>query len=508
MNPNSMRSLYAGADPDRARQVFKWTFGLTMLVKLWLAAYFPITGDEAFFYQWGVFPAWGYSDHPPMVGWLIYVLNSVSSHPLSIRLFTVFLWSFIALGLIDLMRRLAPFQEGAAYRLGTLFLLLPFTWALNIVTTDTPLIFFIFLSGYCFIRGTLSQKTLWYVATGIFLGLALLSKYFAGLLAIAYFFYLFRSRRGWLNLIIIAVCSAPFFAINMAFNADHCWTNVMFNLINRNEKAHWSVVTVLEYIAMMVYLITPWVSFRLLRSRHTMIERAGVAVLFLVPFALFLLLSMKKTIGLHWVLGFMPFVFLLIGLACNADDLRKYAKWTAWFSLPHLLLLAAIVALPTSMWKGKALYDDIVFHKEAKTIVATLRNNLPKDGAIMGRTYTPASLLSYHAGEYWPVFGEGKFHARQDDLLIDFKNYAGKPIRIFDRKQIDPTELAPFFSSVTVSSFEIDGEKFWYADGKDFNYDVYRERILKTIAERYYRIPSILPVHGCPFLERYDLQRP
>lgn len=508
MNPNSMRSLYAGADPQRARRVFQWTFALILLVKLWLAAYFPITGDEAFFYQWGVFPAWGYSDHPPMVGWLLFVLNSISSEPLSLRFFTVVMWALIALGLVDLIRRLSPWQEGAAYWLGTLFLLLPFTWALNIVTTDTPLIFFIFLSGYSFLRGSLSGKTRWYVATGIFLGLALLSKYFAGLLAIAYFVYLFRSRRGWMHLIIIAACSAPFFAINVMFNADHCWTNVMFNLINRNEKAHWSIGTIVQYIGMMIYLVTPWVFFKLMRSRRAMIERGGVTILFLVPFALFLLLSMKKSIGLHWVLGFMPFVFLFIGAVSNADELRKYAKWTAWFSVPHFLILAAIILLPTSVWKGNGLYDDIVFHKEAKTIVAALRKDLPKDGIIMARAYTPASLLSYHAGEYWPVFGEGKFHARQDDLLIDFNHYAGKSIRIFDRKKIEASELMPYFASVTVSSFDVAGETFWYADGKDFNYPVYRERILKTIADRYYRIPSFLPVLACPFLERYELQRP
>ena len=160
MNLNSTRSLYAGADPVRARQVFKWTFAITLLIKLWLAAYFPMTGDEAFFYQWGVFPDWGYSDHPPMVGWLLYVLNSVSSHPLSLRFFTVMLWSMIALGLVDLLRRISPFQEGVAYWLGTLFLVLPFSLLLNLVTTDTPLIFFIFLSGYCFIRGTMSELSL------------------------------------------------------------------------------------------------------------------------------------------------------------------------------------------------------------------------------------------------------------------------------------------------------------------------------------------------------------
>ncbi|WP_076593086.1 ArnT family glycosyltransferase [Herminiimonas arsenitoxidans] len=508
MNLNSTRSLYAGADPVRARQVFRWTFAITLLIKLWLAAYFPMTGDEAFFYQWGVFPDWGYSDHPPMVGWLLFVLNSFSDHPLSLRFFTVLMWSLIALGMVDLLRRISPYQEGAAYWLGTLFLLLPFTLLLNIVTTDTPLIFFMFLSGYCFIRGNLSGKTLWYVATGIFLGCALLSKYFAGLLAIAYFVYLCRSRRGWVNLIIIALCSAPLFAITVVFNAHNCWSNVMFNMINRNENAEWSLYTVGQYLLMMVYLITPWIFIKLLRSAGMMAQRGAIVVLFLVPFALFLLLSMEKTIGLHWVLGFMPFLFLFIGTCSSAEDLRKYAKWTAWFSVPHFLFLAAIILLPITMWKDYALHDDIVFHKEAKTIVATLRKDLPAGGVIMARAYTPAALLSYHAGEYLPTFGQGKFHARQDDLHVDFKEYAGKTIRMFDRRAINPADLAPYFSSVTVHTMQEDGVTFWYADGKDFNYEVYRERILTTVADKYYRIPSFLPVYGCGFLERYDLPRP
>jgi len=508
MNLNSRRSPFAGVGSERMRRIFVWTFVLTLAVKLWLAACFPITGDEAFFYQWGVFPAWGYSDHPPMVGWLLYVLNSISGHPLSIRFFTVMLWSLIALGLIDLIRRIDPMRAEEAYALGTLFLLLPFAWALNIVTTDTPLIFFVFLSGYCFVRGTLSGRLPWHVATGVFLGLGLLSKYFAGLLALAYFFYLCRSPRDWPRLIVIAVCSAPFFAINMVFNADHCWTNIMFNLINRNEDTHWSLRTVVEYVAMLAYLVTPWVFWRLLRLTPAMRARGALTVLFVAPFGLFLLLSLRKTIGLHWVLGFMPFVFLFLGVTCNAAQLQRYAKWTAWFSLPHLLVLAAIIVLPASAWKGHAFHDDVVFYKETPAIVAGLRRDLPPGAVIMGRAYNPASMLSYYAGEYLPVFGEGRFHSRQDDLIVDFRDYAGKTIRIFDREKIDPAELAPYFSSVTVHSYVVDGVTYWYADGTNFNYPVYRERILKTIAARYYQIPSLLPMPGCPFLTRYDLPRP
>ena len=30
----------------------------SLALRLWIAATFPITGDEAFFYWWGVYPDW------------------------------------------------------------------------------------------------------------------------------------------------------------------------------------------------------------------------------------------------------------------------------------------------------------------------------------------------------------------------------------------------------------------------------------------------------------------
>ena len=69
-----------------ARRLFWWAFGLTLLLKVFLAAVFPFTGDEAFFYQWGAHPAWHYSDHPPLVGWLIALLRAIGGDaPLVLR---------------------------------------------------------------------------------------------------------------------------------------------------------------------------------------------------------------------------------------------------------------------------------------------------------------------------------------------------------------------------------------------------------------------------------------
>ncbi|MEO5900219.1 MAG: glycosyltransferase family 39 protein, partial [Ilumatobacteraceae bacterium] len=80
---------------DEAAMLSRWLLlaGLaSLLLRLWIAVTFPISGDEAFFYWWGVYPDWGYSDHPPMVGWLIALMRATLGDSLwSIRLPAVLL---------------------------------------------------------------------------------------------------------------------------------------------------------------------------------------------------------------------------------------------------------------------------------------------------------------------------------------------------------------------------------------------------------------------------------
>ena len=50
-----------------------------LLFRLWLSMAFPFTGDEAYFWIWGVRPDLGYYDHPPMVGWILALTHRLSS---------------------------------------------------------------------------------------------------------------------------------------------------------------------------------------------------------------------------------------------------------------------------------------------------------------------------------------------------------------------------------------------------------------------------------------------
>lgn len=495
--------------PGSPRRLFFTVLILSTLLKIWLAAAIPLIGDEAYFYQWGVHVDWGgFYDHPPMAGWWLWALQQLSSHPLVLRLPAIALWIAICFGMMDMLPRLQAHtgQQASERRwlLGSLFLLLPFSWGLNLITTDTPLILFLFFSGYAFLRAELDDSYRWYAAAGALLGLALLSKYFAGLLAIAYAVYLLPRRGGLPRLLVVALCALPFMLLNLAWNSTHCWNNILFNLMNRNQGSHFSLTTVGIYLVMMVYLVTPWTGWPLLKSRGWRAQWRLVA-LFAVPFALFLLLSFWKNIGLHWVLAFLPFVYLLAGLQLGDEQLTRHRRWVLWLGLPHLLALAAIAHWPTEQFGHGRLRAEMVIHREAPALIALLEKDLPADGVLMTNSYSSASLLAYHAKYYLPVYGMGSFHARFDDNLTNYRELDRKSIRVFSTRPIDPGNMTPYFDKVEIRELAFGGATYYVADGSGFRFQPYFDQVIKTIAAKYYRLPSWLPLRGCQFLEQYEL---
>ncbi len=489
------------------RRLFFHVLTITTLIKLWLALAIPLTGDEAYFYQWGKHLDWGgYYDHPPMAGWILWLLQQFSSHLLVLRLPAILLWIVITLGMMDLVDRLSPAVAGKRWILGSLFLALPFTWSLNLITTDTPLIFFLFFSGYALIRAERADEVAtelrWYAASGVLLGLALLSKYFAGLLAIAYAIYFLPRRGGWWRLLVIALCALPFMLLNLAWNTTHCWNNFLFNLINRNQGAHFTLKHLAIYVVMMIYLLTPWTTWQIVKIKHWRNDWS-LTSLFIVPFVLFLLLSFYKSIGLHWVLAFLPFVFISAALHLSEVTLAQHQRWAIGFGVPHLLALALIAHLPSDYFKSLKIHPDIVMHRDASKLITMLKDGMPDNGELMTQSYSGASLLAFHSQIYVPVFGPSSFHARFDDNITDFRTYEGRTLRIVSTKRLLAQNFTPFFDEVQIRELKLDGASFWMADGRGFHFEPYYEQVLKKIAQTYYRVPSYLPLYGCRFLEQY-----
>lgn len=497
---------------SQPQRLFVWTLASTFILKLLLAFVFPLTGDEAFFYQWGRAPALGYADHPPMIGWWLAAFSLLSDQIWVSRIAPVLLTVVISLGVVDiLLRLLLPQDQATAWWMGAIYLVMPWSWMLVLVTTDTPLIFFMCLSVWLFLRAETTDKShavwAWYVASGVALGLAFLSKYFAVLMGLAYAVYILGWRRErWWALFCIVFAAMPSVALHLYFNAYHGWQNVMFNLFNRNEEASWNIQTSTVYVLMMAYLFTPWLIYQAIRlpTAGQPHKRRLIGVLLVVPLLLLLLVSLKRSVGLHWVLGFVPVFVVWAGLAFySAQQLSKLWKWTLWLSVPHLVGVWFLVGSPLHWWENSKQFEKLVFLRHASQVTKQLTADLPSANKLMTTSYSPAAILSYHYKQYVPVFGVGRHYARQDDLVVNFADLQGKSIRIFHRSPIDESDYAPYFDSVQLNTFSVQGVPFYWIDGQGFNYEAYRLGVLSKVAEQFHKIPGWLPILGNPFCERY-----
>ena len=499
-----------------------------VLFKLWLAAVFPMTGDEAYFILWGEHPAWGYYDHPPMVGWMLAPIVALTREAWALRLPVVLAPALMAAMLYAALRRAG---EERALLAALAFLLVPLhVWNI-FITTDTPLVLASLACALAYWKGLercadRRGSARWFAAAGVCLGLAFLSKYFSGLLAFALLAHCLAAPRGarpWRGLAITYACAIPFGLVNLAWNYGHCWANFMFNLYNRHGDAGLSWKTPLLYALSVLYLLSVPALAQLARGAAAgRWKEPGVrffAVMSVLPLAVFALLSPVKLIGLHWLWSFVPLFFALAALALDAAQLRKSVLFLGVLGAVHVAAILAAAALPLEAWRSTRLYDGIVFHARIGAVLEEMRRAAgaePQGGGgapgtgvalLAADGYSAAATLGFFAGSDVAVFGSGSSHARHDDLVSDFRAFEGRDVVILRRRLPSggtaADEYAPFFRAVEPRSFALEGVNFHLVIGRGFRYEPYREAVLVPARDRWYRIPAYLPQGGCVFCDRY-----
>ncbi|HJW03550.1 MAG TPA: glycosyltransferase family 39 protein [Azospira sp.] len=495
---------------------------LFFVFRLWLAAVMPITGDEAYFIYWGAVPDWGFYDHPPMVGWWLAPLLRLSWAEWVVRL-PVLLLPFALAALVGWLVRRAPmeFATERGWLAALLVLFLP-TSVWNIfITTDTPLIFFSLLAVVAYVLALerpAGSKGWWllHALAGLGLGLAFLSKYFAVLLGVAFLVHTLVARRDegwkrWLGFALLTAVALLGPALNIWWNCSHCWANIMFNLYNRHESSGWGKTwtTPFLYVASLAYVATPFIFAYLWKYRQALkdaVAQPGLArtTLWLVsvPLGLFAVLSLVKEVGLHWLLSFIPLLCLLAAVALPVAALRRLAVWMGGLALLHVAAIVVVSRLPLSTWEDSHLYDGIVLTFRSQELLERLEP-YANDYVFASDGYSNAVTLGYNARRYFFVFGVGSSHARHDDIMTDVRQLEGKNILVLRKTEPQREEYAPYFREVEILPFEVEGVMFYQVLGRGFDYVTYRDRVLREIKQRYYRIPSFLPMTGCYFCERY-----
>ena len=504
--------MSAAADMVDGHAARRWFWGAllaTFVFRAWLSVVVPFTGDEAYFLVWGQRPDIGYYDHPPMVGWLLALLAPLSTAEWVLRLPALLLPVLLAFATRASLTHWFGRSPAIADLAATLVLLIPMNVWNVLITTDTPLIGFSFAAAVVFARAAERASKAGFLLAGTLLGLAFLSKYFAVLLGFGMIAWALAMRgRGpaWRSLGLVFLGALPAGLLNLYWNCEACWSNVMLNAINRHEGSGLGWTNPLLFVAALAYLAAPllWFAWRERASLAASLDSPGRRALlyaWLVPLGIFALLSPLKKIGLHWLLSFVPLLVLTLAIALPAEKLRRCVRFLAVFALLHGVLAGVLAAVPLDAWKSNHLYSRLVLQFRTPELVEKLapyRDLVPATD-----NYTLSSIVSYYAGRYFFVFGAGTSHARHDDIVTDVRGFAGRDILVVRRNAPPEQDYRPYFRSVEFRTIEVSGVTIHLVLGRGFDYPAYRDGVLKLVRDRWYRIPGLLPVTGCYFCERY-----
>ena len=392
---------------------FALCWAALLVAKTVLAAWLPLFGDEAFYWQEGMHPAWAYSDLPGLTAWLARVGVEVGgAHPLGLR------WPFLLIGsavpwmVVRIARR--EFGGSAGWTAGWLALALPFAgWLGVLALPDAPLVLACLLAldailallrrvgvgasielAVALVVGALAHYRF---APAVFAGLA-------GLLLATRGRALLRHPALWAVLLVGAAAWWPV----VAWNRAHAGAGVEFQLLERHPwKLHAGGVA---WLLVQVLSVTPGLFVLALATLRALAGRwrrddfaavvlgvGGVSVLGWFVLAFF---ADTERVSFHWPLAGW------LALLCAAPPLwRKWRPWmrTTVLSLAlagHAALLLALIAYATPSIRAgladtRAYPDNFAGWSEIAAAVRRARATMPEGTRVVADNFMLGAQLGF-----------------------------------------------------------------------------------------------------------------
>ena len=206
-------------------------------IRLGIAATLPIGDDEAYYWEWSRHLAAGYVDHPPAVAYFVWAaVHTLGRTPLAVHAAAVLLSFGTSLGLYALAREITGREAAARWSVVLLNLIPVFDAAALVTAPDAPLFFFWVLTLLAAWRAAYGGALRAWLASGVWLGLALLSKYMAAALPVSIGLWLALSpaRRRWLvrpEPYAAGAVALALFAPVVWWNARHHWISFVFTAL-------------------------------------------------------------------------------------------------------------------------------------------------------------------------------------------------------------------------------------------------------------------------------------
>jgi len=455
------------------------------VVRFFIAGWFELSGDEAYYWLWSRHLDWSYFSKGPGIAVTIALGTKIFGNTaFGVR------WIAVALsaGTGWLLFRLAEslFSPRVAYWTVVAAVMVPLFSAGGFIMTIDPLsVFFWALAAWWFWKGLESSHLLSWVPAGLAVGVGMLCKYTNAfeLLSFALFLVWSKKHRGrqlfrpsdslvtwknrgellrgrfWVMVLVALLCLWPV----VVWNSQHGWITVE-HLLHRGGLDHRPRFTpgnVLDFIAGQFAVFNPFLAIAWLMAVFFAWGKFGEKEEYLLSLSLpvllfYFALSFNSPVQLNWTaLAFVTALPFLVEYWLRWSDHSKLYLYAARGALgisTALLLIGHLILFIYLPGYFKMPYDPIRRIKGWSDLAAQVQQLEKEHGAsfIICNKYTFASLIEFYHPDHPGVFvpaSEGL--TNQFSYWLDYRDGYDWESAIFVSDTPDvPAELQREFVSV------------------------------------------------------------
>lgn len=381
--------------------------------------------DEAYYWVYSKFPAWGYFDHPPVIAILIKAGYAIFHNELGVRILTIIL-STASLWIIEsLLERKNVF----------LFYAICGSMALAqvggmLAVPDAPLMFFIALFFYLYKRFVSDMSVLNTLLIGLVIALMFYTKYHAVLIVLLTGLSNLKLFRHWQT---YAAClfALLLFMPHLHWQHINGYPSLQFHLFERNA-GEFTIWYVLEFIGGQILLAGPLIGWLLLIAafsyKPTSLNERALKFTLVGIYIFFLLASLRGKTEANWTIpSYIGLIVLSHQYLLTSARLRKIL----YVALPFTLLLVCIgriimmTDLPPAWWIFK---DE--FH-ENKNFVNQVKSRAKDKPAVFLDTYQKPSKYWFYSGDSAFALNTTTYRRNNYNFWPIEENYIGRAAYVF-----------------------------------------------------------------------------
>ncbi len=417
---NSTRRLWLG--------VIALIAAMTVMRGLY-AGLLDLRTDEAYYWTWSKESVLSFLDHPPMIAWFVRLGTAIFGDTSFGARFAGLLAMLATQALLaDMVWRVTRDVRAVVTAVLMMEASLYFGLLMTKISPDLPQVLFVTAMVWALVRLAVSGDGRWWLAAGVFAGLAALSKFTIALLlpAVLAFTLVPRWRGRWLRSpypyaagVIVLLLFQPV----VIWNMQHDWASFRFQAVRATVEHAWSLRTFGEFIGMQFGLVgfvllpvvltgvamTAWRGFRKAEPVAILLSTAV-----LVPFVYFLWKSLSLRIGdtwptLLWPIGFAAATINLSMLRQNGWSASFVAMSWGWVRIAIVSGIAFVVAVCiyylALSYNFLGTTDPIGSEAGYEAVVVRVEAELQKTGAtwIATNDYRTYSMLRWFFNNRVPV---------------------------------------------------------------------------------------------------------